>query len=163
MRNLLSYLSLAIMLVIAIPAKSDNVVVIGAANVSSNLVATPIITDSITVTATSANITTVRFYDSATTTTNYIQGAYTSYSSYATNYSVIFTNANSFLVTNTFVGVYTLGTVNAASTNTLPLLYTIIVPASAERVKVVKIGVLRGLVAVPNQNCIIEVDYHRNP
>lgn len=148
---------------LVLSAHADNVVVVGAANTASNLIAIPVIANKITVTATTANITTVKFYDTANTTTTAVQAAYTSYSSYATNWNVTFTNAENVVLTNTYVGTYTRATANSASTSSLPVLYTIVVPASSERVRTVTIGAIRGLTFVPNQNCIVEVEYAKNP
>lgn len=71
----------------------------------------------------SSNVATVKFYDSASNDTNYVQAAYTSYSLISTNYATTFTNAAGIVVTNTFSGVYTLATANAASTNERPSLF----------------------------------------
>ena len=68
----------------------------------------------------SSNAATVKFYDSAANDTNYVVGAYNSYSTITTNYSSTFTNAAGIVVTNTWSGSYLLATANAASTNERP-------------------------------------------
>src|SRR5690348_16407820 len=78
-----------------------------AANTVSNIVAFPCIVDNFNIVNNTTNAATINFYDSAATATNYVQQAYTSYASYATNYSVVFTNQTGVLVTNTFSGIYT--------------------------------------------------------
>lgn len=60
------------------------------------------------------------FYDS-TGGTNYVQAAYTQIGTpYATNYSVVWTNAAGLLITNTVSSLYTPSTSVSASTNQLP-------------------------------------------
>lgn len=160
------YSALAVITLLALTlftAPADNVTVIVPANTASNLVAFPIITDEITFTATTTNLTTVYIYDSANTTTNMGLGAYTRFTSYATNYSVVFTNENNILVTNSFTGRYTAPVTVASATNTLPALVTVVIPGSAQRTKVIQLQAVRGLVAVPTYGVIIEVDYRKNP
>lgn len=156
-------LLLVLLLFSAISIHADNIAMVVTGGSASNLVAKPLITDDIIVTATTTNLTTVKFYDSATTTTNYVQGAYTKYASYATNFDVVFTNEAGILVTNTFKGIYTGPTSVSASTSSIPAIQTIIVPASTSRTKVVHMQVMRGLTVVPNNDVIVEVDYRNNP
>lgn len=63
---------------------------------------------------------TIKFYDSATSSTNYVQAAYTAYSSYATNYSTTFTNTAGIIITNTWSGTYRSSSSVSASTNERP-------------------------------------------
>lgn len=63
---------------------------------------------------------TIKFYDSATSSTNYVQAAYTAYSSYATNYSTTFTNTAGIIITNTWTGTYRSSSSVSASTNERP-------------------------------------------
>lgn len=155
--------SILLLIATALPIMADNTVVVCAANTASNLVATPLITDSMTFTATSASTTTVKLYDSATTGTNIVLGAYTRYITYTTNYSTVWTNENSMLVTNTFVGTYTAPVSAAKATSSLPALLTVVIPGSGQRTKTIQLQAVRGLTAVPDQNVIIEVDYRKNP
>jgi len=60
---------------------------------------------------------TLKFYDAATATTNLIRPAYTSYTTYSTNYSTTFTNSAGVVVTNTWVGTYRQDVSNSAVTN----------------------------------------------
>lgn len=68
------------------------------------------------------NTGTIWFYDSTSNSTNYVQGAYTAYTSYATNYSTTFTNTAGIVITNTFSGTYRGSTSVAASTNERPVI-----------------------------------------
>lgn len=76
---------------------------------------------------------TVKFYDSTSNTTNYVQSAYTAYSTVSTNWSNVFTNATGIIVTNTFTGIANVGTSVSASTNELPARLSFVVPASGSR------------------------------
>lgn len=79
-----------------------------------------------------ATNTTLKFYDAATAITNLVRPAYTSYSSYATNFSTTFTNSAGVVVTNTWVGVYRGSTANSAVTNErTKILGPLAAPASA--------------------------------
>lgn len=62
----------------------------------------------------------VWFYDTAAAATNYAKGAYTAYSSYATNYSTTFTNTGGIVITNTWTGTYRQATAVSAVTNEAP-------------------------------------------
>jgi len=151
---------IAIALLCIVSVKADSVVVTATAGAATVVSTNHITVSDITVTASTTNVTTVRFFDSQSLTT-YVQAAYTSFASYATNFSQIFTNESGVLITNTFTGVATLPTAVSVATNTIPTLYTIIVPASAQRTKIVRIQTMRGLVAVASSEAIIEVDYIR--
>lgn len=133
------------------------------ANTSSNLLSVSTIIDSITFTAGTASITTVKFYDSANTTTNIVTPAYISFGSYATNVSVIFTNENNILMTNIYPGRWTYTITNAQATNSLTPVFTLVVAGSATRTRTAHIQVQRGLTAVPNQDGVVEVTYRKNP
>lgn len=147
-------LSLALLLTLPLFAQAQRsqlmVATALAANTSSNVLAAASIIDNFVVLNSTTNIVTVNFYDSNTTATNYTQAAYTSYSTYATNFSVVFTNQTGVLVTNTFVGAYTGPTANSASTNTRPLVTSLIVPASSVLNKDVTLQVMKGLTAQPD-------------
>lgn len=126
---------------------------------ASNLLSGVYIVDQISVVATTTNITTLKFYDSSTTATSYVAAAYTKYTGYATNFSNVFTNENSLLVTNTYAGWYTGATSVGAATNTRPVVYSIVAPASSILTKDVKIQTIRGLTVVPNQDCQVILTY----
>ena len=79
-----------------------------------------------------ATNTTLKFYDAATAITNLVRPAYTSYSSYATNYSTTHTNSAGVVVTNTWSGIYRASTSNSAVTNERPkILGPFVAPASS--------------------------------
>ena len=139
--------------------RADEVVSATVANTPLNLLATGKVIENITFTATTAAITTLKVYDAATATTNYIQAAYSSYASYSTNFNVVFTNSAGLLVTNTFAGIYTGPTAVSAVTNQRPRLVTIVVPASSIRSKDVQIQTSLGLTVVSDIAGIVEVTY----
>ena len=79
-----------------------------------------------------ATNTELKFYDAATATTNVVRGAYTSYTSYATNFSTTFTNTAGIVVTNTWSGTYRGSEAVSAVTNERPkILGPFAAPASA--------------------------------
>ena len=143
--------------------KSDSIAWPVASGVSSNLLSVGTLIDNITVTSTSTNITTLRFYDSSTTSTSVVRGAYSQVRSYATNFSVVFTNEADLLITNSFRGTWTYPTSVSAVTNSLPVWTTLVVPAGASRSKDYRGQTIRGLTVVPNADAIVEVDYRTNP
>ena len=143
-------------------AFADSAVSTLTANTAANILATPKAIDSITVTATTTNITTVRFYDSSTTSTTLVQAAYQRWASYQTNYSTVFTNEANLLVTNTFRGTWTYPTSVSVATNARPAILTLIIPASSQRTKIGNLLTIQGLTAQANQDAIVEVDYKAN-
>jgi len=159
MKKLIALIGLLAGLVYSAQAQQTMVLTSLAANTVSNIVAFPCIIDNFNVVNSTTNVAQVNFYDSAGLTTNYVQGAYTSYASYATNFSVVFTNQTGVLVTNTFAGIYTAPTSNSSSTNTRALLFSAIVPANSVLSKDVKIQTIRGLNAVPNQAVTLVTTY----
>ena len=60
------------------------------------------------------------FYDTAANATNIARPAYTSYTSYATNYTTTFTNSAGIIVSNIWSGTYRGAVANAATTNEAP-------------------------------------------
>lgn len=144
-----------------VTARADNVVYSMAANTASNILSAPYLVQQIQVINSTTNIATVKFFDSATDTTNVVLGATVSYTSYSTNYSTTFTNEMGLLVTNSFTGLYTLASTVDASTNALPTLQTIMVPASGTVTLDTSLYLVRGLAVVPTQNCIISTTYRR--
>lgn len=150
---------IAALALLTISTKADSTAVTVAAGVCSNLLSTPKLVSAITVTATSTNLTTFKFYDSANTTTTRVQAAYSAYASYNTNITSVITNAAGLLLTNTFTGVWTYPSSVSAVTSSLPAVVTIIIPGSAQRTKNVRLQNVRGLAVVPDQAGIVEVDY----
>lgn len=126
---------------------------------AANVLSGPFVIDNFVVVNSTTNNATVYFYDSSTTATNYIAAAYTSFVSYATNYSVVWTNSADVLVTNTFAGTYTGPVANALATNTLPNVQILIVPAGATLNKDVRLQSMRGLTAYATQALTLLTTY----
>ncbi len=152
-------LALALLFTTIINLRADNIVIPVTANVVSNLFVNGKIIDSISVTATTTNITTFKFYDSSNTSTTIVQAAYQNWASYATNITQVFTNESGLLVTNTFVGRWTYPTSVTASTNTRPVTVTLVAPASSMRSQTFRLLTLHGLNVIPNFDGIVEVEY----
>lgn len=133
-----------------------------AADTSSNVLSGSFLVDNLTILNATTNAATVAFYDSATTTTNYVQAAYTSYASYATNFNVIFTNEYNVIITNSYSGIYTAPTAVSIATNTRPAVLTAIVPPGTTLNKDVKLITIRGLTAVPSQAMTLITTYRAN-
>lgn len=130
------------------------------ANVVSNIITAAAIVDNMAVINATTNSATIIFYDhNDADSTNYVQAAYTSYTTYATNYNVVFTNATGVLVTNTFAGLYTAAVSHSASTNQRPVIQTLLVPASSVLNKDLRLQVIRGLLAVPDQDVTLTTTY----
>jgi hypothetical protein len=146
-------------LALSVHAQQMQVLTSLAANTASNVLSGGFVVDNFNIINATTNAATLKFYDSSTTTTNYVQAAYTSYTTYATNYSTVITNAAGYIYTNTFVGVYTAPTANAGATNTLPLVQVLIVPANSVLNKDVRILVMRGLTVVPDQALTLLTTY----
>ncbi len=127
----------------------------------SNIVSYPVIVDNFYIQNATTNAATVYFYDSSTTTTNWVGLGTTTYSSYSTNFDVVFTNAASVIVTNTFSGLYTAPTVVAAATNTMTPVLTVIVPGSTVLNRDVKLQTLRGLAVLPTQDLTLITTYRK--
>lgn len=152
--------TLLLVSLLTLSTRADVIVSATTAGAATAMATNGITVSEITVTASTTNNTTVRFFDSASLTT-YVQAAHVTYATYNTNYDVVWTNAGGVLLTNTFVGVATLPTSVTLATNTIPALYTTVIPASASRTRVVRIKTMRGLVVVANQSAIVEVEYTR--
>lgn len=79
-----------------------------------------------------ATNTVLKFYDAGTASTSVVRQAYTSYTSYATNFSTTFTNTAGIVVTNTWSGTYRAAAAESAVTNERPkILGPFAAPASA--------------------------------
>lgn len=162
MKKLLFLSSLLLMTAFSAAAQETTEVFNLTAGTPLNLLAVPAVVSHFSVINSSTNVAILRFYDSATNTTNYVQAPYVSYSSYATNFDVVFTNQTGVLVTNTFKGLYTAPTSNAASTNTRPVIYTLGVPGSGAAEKDVRILPIRGLTALSTQDAVVSVTHTSN-
>ena len=105
---------------------------------------------------------TVKFYDSASNSTNIVIGAYTSYAQYSTNWSQIFTNAAGIVVTNTFSGVATLPTTVAASTNERPAIVgPFLVTTSGRTIDGLKVQPTLGLTIYSTAAGNVEITYEQ--
>lgn len=79
-----------------------------------------------------ATNTVLKFYDAGTASTSIVRQACTSWNSYATNFSSVWTNTAGILITNVFAGTYRYSTSEAAVTNERPkILGPLAAPASA--------------------------------
>lgn len=156
MKTILSLITLLATLSLAQAAQT--VVVPLAANTVSNILATPKLIDGITLTAGTTNTTTVYFYDAATATTSMVQAAYTRFESYATNYTITFTNQSGIIVSNTFAGIYTAPIATLIATNERPKMLSIVVPGSAQvALSDLQLQSLQGLTAVPTHAVVATV------
>jgi hypothetical protein len=134
-----------------------------AANTVSNYLSGKYIIDSIRIVNTSTNNATIKFYDWATASTNVERAAYTTVSSYSTNYSVVYTNSAGLLGTNTYKGWYTANATVAAVTNEQSRLGEFQVTASTTRDLPFNPVVVRGLTVLSSQAGTIEVVYSSIP
>lgn len=111
----------------------------------------------------SSNNATLKFYDWATAATNVIRAAYTSYTSYQTNWNVAYTNSAGIVATNTFSGWYSLEVSNAAVTNEQTRLATITVGAGkTDQLLPITPIVARGLTLLPDQAGTLQITYRSN-
>ena len=131
------------------------------ANVATNLLTAPAIVDNFYVVNATTNAVTISMYDSGTTSTTNIQPAYISYSSWATNFTNIWVNSAGVTNSNIFSGIFTGPTTNAASTNTLPTISVLMVPASSVASKDVKLIVTKGIAVVADTNVTILTTYRK--
>lgn len=153
------YLSIVTSLLLVANLKAAETTVTLTANTPVNLFTSGKAIHNITAFATSANITTLKFFDSSSTSTTMVQAAYSSISSYNTNFVQVFTNESNVVITNTFSGIWTYPTAVTVATNTLPTLKTVLIPASSDVNQNVALQTIRGLTVVPNQNAIISITY----
>lgn len=133
-----------------------------ATNTPVALLTTPSVIKGLTLTATTANATTFKFYDydSATAArTNVVYAATTSPLQYSTNWTTLTTNSDGVIITNTFSGLYVTTTVVSAVTNERPRIITVTVPASSYRTLTLSKRVAYGLVGQANYAGLVEVEY----
>lgn len=134
-----------------------------AANTVSNYLSGKYIIDSIRIVNTSTNNATIKFYDWATAATSVVRAAYTTVTSYATNYNSVYTNSAGIVATNTYKGWYTANTTVAAVTNEQSRLGEFQVTASTTRDLPFNPVVVRGLTVLSDQAGTIEVVYSSIP
>ena len=129
-------------------------------NTARSLFTRGVTVENISVLASTSTNTTVKFYDSATTTTNYVQAAYTGYTSYSTNITQVFTNTAGILITNTISGTYRAPTAVALATNELTKAQILMVPGSSLLSRDVGNQLYtRGITAVSDQDCLVTITY----
>ena len=105
------------------------------------------------------NTATVKLYDWATAATNIVRAAYTSKLSYATNYSVAYTNSAGIVATNTFVGTYIANVINSAVTNEQTRLREYLVPAATLSELTDPPQVARGLTLLSTTDGTVRIYY----
>lgn len=138
------------------PAKSADLYAANGttANVVSNVLsAGGYLIKAITWINTTTNAATIKFYDTATTTTTIVQEAYTKLGpGYATNMVSTFTNAFGIVVTNTTPGWFVPSASISQATNERPYVIQFVVPASGTfTLSGVNREVSQGLAVLPNQ------------
>lgn len=154
MKKFLLFLSLAF------AANAQNIVSVTASTTPVVALTNSATVKLLTLTATTASSTLFRFYDTKGTSTNYVVAGYSRPISYATNYNVVFTNANGIVITNTFAGIYTTTEVVSVSTNQRPILWSITIPGNSTRtIDVTDRPVVNGLLVVANNSGIAEIEY----
>lgn len=102
------------------------------------------IVDSIVITPTTTNLTTVKLFDSASGT-NMVLPAYTSYIQYATNVVFVYTNASSVILTNTYPGSWIQSVSNPASTNSYPVIGQWVTPGGGQQIATTRFQTINGL------------------
>lgn len=115
---------------------------------------------SITLTASTANNTTLKLYDLSDTNYTVISPAYTDSLSYTTNITSVVTNAlTGFIQTNIFSGTFTTTQSVSAATNEFTRMLEFIVPASSQRTIQWDSQAVRGITALSDYNAILELEY----
>lgn len=147
-------LCLALFTPVATKAADGYVAQTAAANTVSNILsAGGYLIKAITWINTSTNVATIKFYDTATTSTTMVQAAYTQFGTpYATNWVTTFTNSAGIVITNTTPGFYVPTTSVSTFTNERPKVLQLLVPASGQVVLTdINRSVSMGLSVLPNQ------------
>lgn len=126
-----------------------------------NILASPATISSITFTSTTTNPAVLYLFDTATTTTNYVQAAYTGVTSYATNWVNIWTNESGVLITNTFVGRWTGPTTVTATTNTLPTIAALVAAGNQTANRTGPVTATVGVTAVASGAGILQINYRQ--
>lgn len=163
MKKLFSLVALLIGL--AVPAQAQQLMSVTslAAHTATSVLAASYLIDNFVVINSTTNTAILRFYDSNTSATNMAQAATYSYATWATNYTVVFTNYAGVLVTNSFVGVYTGPTAAVAgATVAKPAMLQLAIPAGTTLNKDVKLLPVLGLAAQCDQAVTLVTTYRRN-
>ena len=157
--KLLKSLFISIALAIGALAQSQTIVDMPTGGTAYNVFSTPKSVSRVQFLSSTTNAAIIKLYDSSSTATNYVQAAYNSVGSYATNVVVVTTNPSGLLETNTYPGVFTYTIANSASTNTLPVIGALLAPGSSTGSLTTPIQTLRGLTAVASQAGTLVVTY----
>jgi hypothetical protein len=155
MKKLLSILALLSLL--SLEKLSAQTTTIVAATTGTNVVLTAPY-HLLSISAFAANAQTISFYDSGTTNLFYTNAAYITRTSYTTNVTNINTATTTGIPqTNIYSGIWTYSVTNAASTNTLPIIATILLGANVPVDVQVNDYLIRGLACVNTTNATIVV------
>lgn len=156
------YLSpfIAVLVGLSIQAEEFATASLSAANTLTSVLATKAKITRLTLTATTAAATTFKLYDmTGTSSSNVVYAATVSPSTVTTNFSVVITNIDGVVLTNTFSGQYTTWSTVSAVTNERPRTITITVPASSSRTIDVTRYLKFGLVAQASAAGLVEAEY----
>lgn len=134
-----------------------------ATNTPVNLLSGRYATEKLVLIAPSAGTTTFKFYDTSGTDTNRVTYAAPTYTTYSTNYTVVITNAEGVVFTNTFSGLYRQAATVAQATNERPRILTVMVPASGTREIEFKRILGNGLTVQADRAGSVELEYNENP
>lgn len=110
-------------------------------------------------TTTGSGAVTVNFYDSNSTNATNVVSAYVSTTWEAYTNTTIFTNNQALIITNQDVGIRYYNVTNALVTNTLPVIYSISLPANSTATKAVDLVTVRGLSFYANTNVNLNIKY----
>ena len=157
----LKFLILSLALSLGALAQQTAVSVLSTGGTAYNILANAATISSISLTSTTTNAAVLYLFDTATTTTNYVQAAYTGVTSYATNWALTWTNESGVLITNTFVGTWTGPTTVSATTNTLPTVAALVAAGNQTSVRNTTITAGVGITAVASQPAILQINYRQ--
>lgn len=157
MKNLLKFLTV---LSLGLTAVAEDITSSDTTTTPVNLLSGRYVIHKLVLTATTANATTFKFYDSGTTNVYQTVGSYTRPLAYSTNWSSAWTNADGLVITNSFTGQFVTTETVAASTNERPRMWTIVVPASQSReIPLKDRSTVLGLTVRSTTNGVAEVEY----
>jgi len=154
---------LALVGLIAFNSPAQNTTTIVAASGTNVVLSAPY--HLLSITALAAVAQTLDFYDSGTTNLFYTNAAYVTRTSYATNVTnVIAGSATTTGIpqTNIYSGIWTYSVTNAASTNTLPKIATIILGVNVPITLPVNDRLIRGLAVTTTNDATVSVTYRPN-
>ncbi len=159
MKKLLSILFLSAILVANVKGQATTTVAITAG--TNSVLAAPYHLLSISALGTAAQ--TVNFYDAAGTDLSITNAPYVSFASYTTNVTNIdIATTTGIPQTNVFTGIWTYAVTNAAATNRLPIVQTLILAANIPVTVPANARLLRGLAAVTTNSATVSVVYKAN-